>query len=77
MQRFFGRLLDQSLAGVLPAPVAAILREFLGPLADQKGSFDLGLALVGWLPLIGFLFLWLFWNGPRKEAPTVGERRPR
>ena len=36
-----------------------------GKLADKTGSFDLGLALAGLLPLIAVVPLWLFWQ-PRK-----------
>jgi hypothetical protein len=35
---------------------------FFGRLVDQSGSFDTGLALAGWLPLIAFVSLWLFWD---------------
>jgi len=37
-------------------------QKFFGRLIDRTGSFDLGLAVDGWLPLVAFLFLLLFWN---------------
>lgn len=49
---------------------AAPMQRFFGRLVDQTGSFDLGLALVGWLPLIAFVFLWLFWNRSERKAGT-------
>ncbi len=36
-----------------------------GRLIDRTGSFDLGLAIAGCLPLVAFLALWLFWNERR------------
>jgi ACS family hexuronate transporter-like MFS transporter len=38
------------------------VQKYYGRLVDQTGSFDLGLALVGGLPLAAFLFLWLLWG---------------
>jgi MFS family permease len=32
-----------------------------GKLADQSGRFDIGLVLVGLLPVIPLIVLWLFW----------------
>jgi ACS family hexuronate transporter-like MFS transporter len=39
-----------------------------GRLIDRTGSFDLGLAVAGGLPLVAFLFLWLFWDAPRGKT---------
>lgn len=41
-------------------------QKLFGRLVDQTGSFDLGIALAGWLPLIAFVFLALFWNRPSR-----------
>jgi len=41
-----------------------------GRMVDRTGSFDLGLAVAGLLPLTAFLVLWLFWPGTRaKDSP--------
>ena len=37
-------------------------QKLYGRLIDQTGSFDLGFAIAGCLPLIAFLVLWLFWK---------------
>src|SRR5262249_7897797 len=42
-----------------------------GWLVDRTGSFDLGLALAGLLPLLACLAIWLFWN-TRGAAGPVG-----
>jgi ACS family hexuronate transporter-like MFS transporter len=47
---------------------SAPLQKLFGRLVDQTGSFDLGLMVVGWAPMIGFLALWLLWP---KEAQTA------
>ena len=44
--------------------------KYFGRLVDQTGSFDLGLAIIGWAPLLGFVFFWLFWDEPRAKAPV-------
>jgi len=41
-------------------------QKYYGKLIDHTGSFDLGLAIAGCLPLIAALVLWLFW---RDDAP--------
>lgn len=38
------------------------LQKLFGRLVDQTGSFDLGMCLVGWSPMIGFLALLLLWR---------------
>jgi MFS transporter, ACS family, hexuronate transporter len=45
-------------------------QKYYGRLIDKTGSFDLGFAITGCMPLIACLVLWLFW----KEPP--GERQP-
>ena len=39
--------------------------KYFGRLIDQTGSFDLGIALVGWMPVAAFVALWFLW-GPRR-----------
>ncbi|MCC6507823.1 MAG: MFS transporter, partial [Pirellulaceae bacterium] len=42
--------------------VSAPLQKMFGRLVDQTGSFDLGLSLVGWAPMLGFLALLCLWR---------------
>lgn len=44
-------------------------QKLYGRLIDETGSFDLGFAIAGCLPLAAFLVLWLFW--PREESTTT------
>ncbi len=53
------------VAGVAAWVVPAQLQRLFGMLADRTGSFDLGLALAGWLPLLAVIPLWLWWQ-PRR-----------
>ena len=52
------------ITGVAAWMFAPPAQKFFGRLIDRTGSFDLGLALAGCLPLLAFLALWLFWNSP-------------
>src|SRR5687768_17264408 len=36
--------------------------KYFGRFVDNTGSFDLGFAIAGCLPLVALIFLWLFWN---------------
>ena len=49
------------------------LQKLFGRVVDQTGSFDMGLALVGLMPLVGFVALWLFWD---KRGEAEQGRRP-
>jgi ACS family hexuronate transporter-like MFS transporter len=64
------------LAGVVAWAVGSPTHHFFGLLIDQTGSFNLGLAIGGALPLVAFLFLWMFWNsskqGPAPNGPSAG-----
>ncbi len=42
-------------------------QKYYGRLIDRTGSFDLGFALAGCMPLIAFLFLAVFWDRFRTE----------
>jgi len=42
------------------------LQKYFGRLVDQTGSFDLGLAILGWAPLVAFVTLLLLW---RRDEP--------
>lgn len=57
------------VAGVAAWVVPAQLQKLFGVLADRTGSFDLGLALAGLLPLLAVIPLWLFWKTPKTPAP--------
>jgi len=55
------------LLGFVAWVTSSPFQKLFGRLVDRTGSFDLGLALVGWLPLIAFVFLLLFWNWPPRS----------
>jgi ACS family hexuronate transporter-like MFS transporter len=57
------------VAGVAAWLVPAQIQRLFGMLADRTGSFDLGLALAGFLPLLAVIPLWLFWR-ESKTAPS-------
>ena len=50
------------IAGVAAWAAPAQAQQFFGLLADRTGSFDHGLVLAGFLPLIAVVPLWLFWK---------------
>jgi ACS family hexuronate transporter-like MFS transporter len=52
------------IAGVAAWALSPVQTIF-GRHIDRTGSFDLGLAIAGCLPLVAFLALWLFWGTPR------------
>ena len=65
------------LAGIVAWAIGSPTHHFFGRLIDQTGSFNLGLAIGGMLPLVAFLFLWAFWNWPKPRpaaanGPTAG-----
>ena len=46
--------------------------KLFGRLVDQTGSFDLGIAIAGCLPLAAFFVLWLFWKDePTPQTPSI------
>ena len=49
------------VAGVA-AWAPSLAQKFYGRLVDQTGSFDLGFAVAGCLPLVAFVVLWLLWT---------------
>jgi nitrate/nitrite transporter NarK len=55
------------VAGVAAWALGPPLQKLYGRLIDQTGSFDLGFAIAGCLPLVAFVVLWLFW----KEEKTA------
>jgi MFS transporter, ACS family, hexuronate transporter len=50
------------VAGVAAWIIPSFLQKSFGWLADRTGSFDLGFALAGLLPLIAVIPIWLFWK---------------
>jgi ACS family hexuronate transporter-like MFS transporter len=57
------------LAGVAAWALSPVQTLF-GRLIDRTGSFDVGFAVAGCLPLVAFLALWLFWDLPRGRLPV-------
>ena len=50
-------------------------QKLYGRLIDQTGSFDLGFAIAGCLPLVAFVVLWLFWK-EEKTREVHDENEP-
>jgi MFS transporter, ACS family, hexuronate transporter len=44
--------------------------KYFGRLVDNTGSFDLGFAIAGCLPLLALICIWLFWN-QRGNTQTI------
>jgi ACS family hexuronate transporter-like MFS transporter len=59
------------VAGVAAWLIPAQIQKLFGVLADRTGSFDLGLALAGFLPLLAVIPLWLFWEKPTPVEPRA------
>ncbi|HEY2952416.1 MAG TPA: MFS transporter [Verrucomicrobiae bacterium] len=59
------------LTGVAAWLFSSPAQKLFGRLIDRTGSFDLGLAIVGCLPLLAFLALWLFWDRAPRGAPRA------
>jgi ACS family hexuronate transporter-like MFS transporter len=64
------------LTGVFAWVFSAPVHTLFGRVIERTGSFDLGLALVGWMPIVAFVFLWLFWDRPRAAVSksTIGRQ---
>lgn len=58
------------LTGVFAWLLSAPMHTLLGRWVDRTGSFDAGLALTGWLPLIGLLLFLLLWRQPEAKTKT-------
>ncbi len=58
------------VASVAAWAFAPPAQKFFGRLIDQSGSFDLGLAAAGCLPLAAFAVLWLFWDPLQRKTGT-------
>jgi len=60
-------------SGVLSAIgwlVSAPMHKYFGRLADETGSFDTGIMLVGWAPMIGVVAMWLLWPSDHETQPN-------
>ncbi len=64
------------IASVAAWVLPAVVQPIFGGLADRTGSFDLGLALAGFLPLVAWFALWLGWKGARPTSPTPASGAP-
>ena len=58
------------LAGVVAWVLPAQAQKFFGALADRTHSFDKGLVLAAFLPLIAVLPLWWFWENKSDRSTT-------
>jgi ACS family hexuronate transporter-like MFS transporter len=59
------------IIGILGTSAWAALSVFhplFGRYIDATGSFDVGLAIIGWLPLASWIVLWRFWPGSRDSV---------
>jgi ACS family hexuronate transporter-like MFS transporter len=54
------------LLATLVWAISSPVHKYFGRYVDQTQSFDLGIAVVGLTPLVGYLALWLFWGQPKK-----------
>ncbi len=59
------------VAGVAAWLIPAQIQKLFGMLADRTGSFDLGLALAGFLPVLAAVPLWLLWETKRDSGNPV------
>lgn len=59
------------MAGVVAWVLPAQAQKLFGALADWTHSFDLGLVVAAFLPLLAVLPLWLAWNGKWEKAAQV------
>jgi len=59
------------ITGVAAWILSSPAQKFFGRLVDRTGSFDMGFAIAGCLPLLAFLALMLWWNDGRstRSAP--------
>jgi ACS family hexuronate transporter-like MFS transporter len=54
----------------------SVLHPLFGRYVDSTKSFDLGLALIGWVPLLSCAVLWRFWPTREKVSGTVFQAGP-
>ncbi len=54
--------------GAIAWTATAPVHKYFGRLVDQTGSYDLGIALVGCLPLVALCAWWLLWDWSNEPA---------
>jgi ACS family hexuronate transporter-like MFS transporter len=60
--------------GTLAWAALSVFHPLFGRYIDATGSFEVGLAIIGWLPLASWVVLWRFWPGSRDSSQhPVGE----
>jgi ACS family hexuronate transporter-like MFS transporter len=64
-------------AGVIAWAIGSPLQPLFGRWVDQTGSFDRGIAIAGWFPLLAFAAIWLLWDkdGHRDATPNAATSR--
>ena len=60
------------IASVAAWAFAPPAQKFFGRLVDRTGSFDLGFAMAGALPLIALAVLWRFWDAKTTSSAQTG-----
>ncbi|MBI3850989.1 MAG: MFS transporter [Verrucomicrobia bacterium] len=56
------------LLGTLVWAISSPVHKYFGRYVDQTQSFDLGIAIVGLTPLVGYFALRLFWDKPKERT---------
>jgi cyanate permease len=59
---------DHRIAGVAAWVIPAQAQKLFGALADATHSFNIGLVLASFLPLIAVIPLWLFWKDDESRS---------
>jgi ACS family hexuronate transporter-like MFS transporter len=59
------------LLATLVWAISSPVHKYFGRYVDQTQSFDLGIAVVGLTPLVGYLALWLFWGNPKLRVRSL------
>jgi len=62
------------LFGTLVWAISSPVHKYFGRHVDQTQSFDLGIAVVGLTPLLGYFALRLFWDPPHERLGSNGQR---
>jgi ACS family hexuronate transporter-like MFS transporter len=62
--RHIGKL--TGLLAMLVWAISSPVHKYFGRHVHKTQSFDLGIAVVGLTPLVGYHALWLFWGKPEK-----------
>jgi ACS family hexuronate transporter-like MFS transporter len=64
------------VAGVFGWAISSTAQPLFGRRIDRTGSFNLGVGIIGWLPLVALGALWLLWGKP-VERDTGARSRDR